>query len=397
MPQFMWRGINLAGTPCSGTIFARTPDDVAQVLFAQHIALTWCKKKRSWIFSRSVKSDEKVMFFQHLAILIEAGILLPQALVLVASQLHSSHLQEMVGEISLQVHQGISLGHALSAYPRIFDALEIKLIKAGEESGSLAQALTRICMYLDANQQFRQKIRSALMLPLFTFLFFIMISTVIFIWVLPRFADLFTAMHKDLPPLTQHLINASNAIKRGPSTPITLGLCFILILMLIGWRNARVRAILVRFLLRVPLIGRCMKLQFVSSFFQSLSLLIAGGVPVVSALHIIGESVQNNPFAVTTHVIAQDVIAGSALTGALAAHPWLFSQDIIAMVHVGQESGRLSTLCGHIAHTTQLQLARLLQRMTTLIQPALMIILGLCVALLIVAVYGPLCNIADIM
>jgi type IV pilus assembly protein PilC len=396
MPYFKWQGINIAGLICRGTTFARSAITLNTILDRKQIALLSYKNVTRFSLTPSISLKQKIALFEQLHTLIDAGILVPQALTIISDQLSSNPLQNKIHAIIAYIEDGHTLSTALTTHKNVFDSITIQLIKAGEESGNLAQALQAVCYHMRSSWEFKQKLRSALIVPAMTLLFFIAVMLLIFVVILPRFVHLFSMMHKELPPLTQKLLTISHFLKHQLLLLIVLCTGAVTIIAWYVQKNSQLKRWYSYAVLLLPFIGTCVRYRFLTHFFRSFSLLLQGGHKVVPALHIIESTLNNQYLKTTVNTIAQHVTMGTSVSTAMSEFEWLFDHDLVAMVHIGQESGRLAPMCSYNAQISQERLSQKLQTITVLLQPLLMLFLGLCVTILIVAIYGPICNMADI-
>src|SRR5579872_1850639 len=169
MPYFNWHGIALSGASKKGKLFARTQNELDAILFKRDIALLDCSLASPSRWLRSVSISTKIQFFRQLAALLQAGVLLPEALTIVTEQLDNPRFQEVVYAVANQVHQGKSLGQAMAQYPQLFDSLMIHMVQVGHQAGALAAALDMLSDYLESVVAFQKKIRSAAIMPALTF------------------------------------------------------------------------------------------------------------------------------------------------------------------------------------------------------------------------------------
>lgn len=397
MPYFKWRGVDMLGSWHSGKEFAKSTSHLDKTLLDRGVALLQSKPMQlSWL-SRTIKPADTVNFFKQLSVLIDAGMLLPQALALVGNQLNNPRLQEVVHRLADNVHEGIALSTALSNYRSIFDPLTIQQIRVGEESGELAAALNALSKSHEIKQDFHSRIRSALTLPLITLLFFFIIAAIIFVFVIPRFAELFAASRQEIPPLTRTMLQISKLARSWYS---------ILIIAITGgviWSTRLFssttagKGIFDRLWLSMPFISRIVRYHFLALFFQSLAMLLKGGMRLVPALNILHGIAQNHLLQEQIALLAHEIESGSSLSSALARQPGsLFTQDAIALVTVGEESGQLVGMLQKVANLFQQRVHKELTLCTVLLQPLLMILLGLLVTALIFSVYGPIFNLANV-
>jgi len=395
MPYFKWRGVTIVGDWRTGKQFAPSHQHLDAHLLKKQIALIESWPVTSRWFLRSVSRADTIQFFRQLSVLIQAGILLPEALAIAGAQLSNPRLQEVVYAVADAVQGGSSFGNALQRYPKVFSKIMVQLVQAGEESGKLAPALQALSDHLEATHDLYSRIRAALMMPVVTFLFFCAIVSGMFVFILPRFEHIFASMKVPIPPLTQTLLSIS-AFMRSGSMLMLLGVCVLIIFSL--WlfkRTTQGKNMLDAFWLKVPFVGGLLCSRFTAYFFHSVGMLLEGGMPLVPALSVVRQSIGNVVFAQQVAQVQKRVDAGESLSDALAeSDEGLFSPEAIAMVLVGQESSSLPMVLKRVAAAQREQIRSRLTSATVLVQPLLMVLLGLLVALLIFAIYTPIFNLS---
>lgn len=392
MPYYHWRGVELTGRLKKGKLFARSQDHLDALLLKREIALLSCWSVRQW-FSRPIFLSHKTEFFKRLAVLIDAGVSVPDSLALVGDQLDHPRFQEMIYHVYVQVVEGKALSEAMSSYPELFSVIIIQLVNAGEESGNLAQALEGICEHLVATQDFYNRLRSALMLPLITIMFFLTITGIIFTVIMPRFVEIFSSFNQEIPSFTKQLLAISNFMM---SSSMLIVIVALILMVWFLWRITRYgksRTIKEYCMLHLPFVGTIIQKRFLAHSLRSIALLVQGGVPIVHAVGFVRNATDHSIFSQQLFFLEQDIRAGSSLSDAMARHPQeIFSPDSIAMVQVAEESGRLAPLLHKTATTYHDQVIHKLTTLTMLLQPIIMILLGLLVGILVYAVYGPIMN-----
>ncbi len=397
MPYYKWCGVELTGTIKTGRIFARSVEHLDALLFKREIALLKSKCLTRRLIKTPIRLNHKIHFFQQLSVLVDAGVLLPEALALVAEQIEHTGLREVAHDLADSVQQGIGLSKAMQRYPRVFNQIMVQLIKAGEESGKLPQALDALCSHVQATHDFYLRLRSALLLPGITFAFFMLVVGIIFVVIIPQFAGIFASAQVPLPALTKTILAMSNFMNSRSMLLVLLGLG---IGALFAWRYSKSvsgKRLVDKLVISLPFIGPLLKKRFVAYFLRAVALLLEGGVHVVPALRMIAASVNNRILREYITELEVAVTAGSSLSDAMARHSQaLFSQDIVAMAEVGQESGRLASILKKGASSYHAKLVRQLSLITMLVQPTIMIILGLLVALLVFAIYVPIFELSSV-
>lgn len=396
MPVYMWRSIDLAGNIIKGVMAARSEQELEKLLFKADKALLSCKKKRITSRLRPISLITKIDFFKQLATLISSGIFLDQALrLLAASQKHAA-FRELIQDMQADVLDGYLLSDALMRHPELFDTITICLIKAGQESGQLSEALRQLCVYQEARNAFTRKVRTALFIPCITFLFFLVITLLIFIVIVPSFADMFLFSRQEIPQATQFIF-ALSVFLRSAQLPIACSALLALVLAIRYMvRKAGNKLRLDAFLLHVPLLGSFIKELHLSYFFQIIAMLRKGGVPMLDSLLIARDSIENDKIKSVIDTLRFSVENGSALSDAMIQARF-FESQVIALVEVGQESGQLPFLLFQAAQVYRDKVHKFLNLITIIIQPALMLLLGVMIMLLIFAIYLPIFNLSNVM
>lgn len=415
MPYFSWTGVNIVGDWQKGKRFAKSTDHLDTLLFRQGIALIKNSPVRWHFFQAAIKRTDLLLFFEQLSVLINAGILVPQALSLVGDQLSNPQLQEVVHMLADAVQEGNTLSDAMAQHKKFFDPMTVQHIKIGEESGNLSVALKSLCTSLEMTQTFYNQVRSALAMPMMGVVFFVVITGIIFVVIIPQFADLFVATRQEMPWLTRTIVSMS-AYLNSRYGVIFVGMFGLLLLMIRAYTKTGIgKQQSNSVCMQIPFIGRIMRTRLLGLFFQSMSMLLAGGMRIVPALHVLRIALGNSFFADQIQLLEQAVDSGSSLSQAMAQHPpshgtcygviprrsktktgWIvFAPHVVAMVAVGEETGQLVPLLDKVAHNYHNEVKKQLALCTVLLQPLLLLVLGLLVVLLVLAVYGPIVNLAS--
>lgn len=398
MPYFSWRGVDLSGRVHKGTTFARSVPELDARLFAQKIALMQAWQRRRWRFAGSgVDLPRKIDFFQHLAQLLQAGILLPDALAIVGDQQSHGRFQETIYAVAQQVGHGHSLSHALNGNQQYFDPFMVEIVAVGQESGSLALALQALADYLQAQDAFYKRLRAAVLLPMITFGFFLCVLGVILFAIIPQFATVFSSLGKETPAATRTLLAISSWVSGWRMGALFFALVLGAFLVHRAGKTRSGREFFDVFWLKMPFVGRIIRQRASAHFLHALSLLLDGGVPLVPALAIAKGVVRNSVLARCLETLVAEVSAGNSFSEALVIiQEPLFGPEVISLAAVGLETGRLSFFLARAAQILQAAVYRSIAFVATIIQPLLIVVLGLLIALLIISVYMPVLNLANI-
>jgi len=397
MAYFKWRGIDLTGTVRSVRSFARSENDLNAQLIDREIAMILCSPARPWLYARSINLSVKIHFFRQLAVLLQADVLLPDALHILGDLINNVRLREIICSTLADVQEGLPLSEALKKYPDIFDSLMVRMVRIGQESGTLGRAIQQLGDYLETTQSFRKKLKSAALLPLMTLTFFVMVVSVVFTVIIPRFADVFMSMKKELPYVTKLVINMSSLFRGRVILFFIIGLMLLIILLRQCAKSARGKIAIDMVILYIPLFGDLVKNSSLVYFLHSVSLLVDSGVQLLKAMHVSNKSIKNS--FIRSHVaqLEKEVAAGNSLSQSISRMPGsLLGQDLVAMVKVGEESGALGLMLKKAAMIYQGKVDRSIAFFTTIFQPLLMVILGLLITLLVFAIYLPIFSLSDI-
>ncbi|HJZ24411.1 MAG TPA: type II secretion system F family protein [Candidatus Babeliales bacterium] len=388
MPYFKWIGVDIAGTTQKGKQAAYSSQDLAERLLQRGVALLHCKSVYApsilWPINAKIKGD----LFKHKAKLLRAGILLPNVLEIAAQQSCNPIMYDTLFNVSRDIQHGVPFGKAFEKYDTMCDPIVTVMLTAGHESGNLINAVENVSLYFHKQHAFDKNIRSALAMPLLTLLFFVGISFFIFVFIIPRFADMFSSLQQELPALTRSMIKVSDFVRSG--SMIYVFIFFgITIFSLHYYFTTSGKKTWNKIIDYIPFIGVLSWQHHICQSLQALALLVNSGVSLVSGLAIVSNAV--NHLLVKSQLMAlhDEVASGQLLSRAMSLMP-VFLPEVVALVHIGEESGTLGQSLEGAALVYSDKLEESLRRFIFLLQPAVIIVLGLLVGTLIFAVYLPI-------
>lgn len=400
--QFSYQARTPEGESRSGTIEARSRNGAIEVLQRSNLIvvdlnpagagswLTW----RIKFFDR-VSQRDVVIFSRQLTTLFEAKVPVIQALRTLATEAENAVFRSAIGDILDDVSGGASLSQAFGRFPKIFGLFYINLVRAGEEAGKLEQVFTYLADYLERSYVLTAKARNSLMYPAFIFVTFIGVMAVMLVVVVPKLASIFADLDQQLPFYTRAIIWLSLFFRQW-------GALFLVFLVIAGtalqkfFVTERGRGIFDAIKIRVPLIGGLLRKIYLTRLTDNLSTLIVAGIPILRALQITADVVGNRTYAVVILEAAESVKSGNTISAAFERHaaiPPLVTQ----MIKIGEESGRLDFILKSAARFYQRDVDNLLENFVSLIEPALIIMLGLGVGVIVAAVLVPLYNLSTIL
>lgn len=395
MPYYAWRGVTLDGTYCKGSCFAPHEQQLDQQLFEQNIALLTHRTCRQ-IHIFPISLDSKKLFFEHLQLLLAAGLHIHQALTIIYQQTSDVRFASCVYHMREAIEHGQQLYKAMQVYPHIFTQEMISTTEIGMQVGNPVAALKALCVHLDMADAFKKRLRSMLLLPMCTFAVFIIILLIVLVYIVPRYAQLFLSMGKQIPAATQFLLSLHAFLISYHAILLSI---IVVASATVGWYVFRVPSIKItvdRWLLSVPYIGVFVQYVSLVYFLQSLALLLQGGMSLVPALEIARRSISNLYLKEYVRTMIDRVHAGSMLSDAMRdAQQSFFKQDLILLMSIGQEGSCLDIMVQRAADMYQQYVNRMLNAYVMMVQPMLIFVLGCLIAALIFAVYTPLFNLAD--
>lgn len=390
MPYFKWYGVDMAGTYRSGRCFAPSQLLLDHLLIKQEIALLKAQSVSMPRIGYRITQAAIVHLLSQLAILLQSGVFLADALLIVAEQSPNPYMQEIVYALAEQIHKGISLSDACRNYPHCFTPLMIHTIQIGQETGALAPALEQLCEQTMLVHNFSKELKSAALMPAITFAFFVCIATTIIFGIMPRFVQMLSIKHADLPAITRFLMHISSQIHM---IHVVIGVLVVVLGGMLGkWYYAcpSGKYFIDKGITRIPFIGPLMNTMWSIYYLRSLALLTKSGMALVPAMRIAAHTIDNAYWYAAVLRMSKEVEAGKLLSQAMMQEQQLFGQDIQALIAVGEQSARLSDLLVHAADSAQKRIKQQLAFYVQVFQPLLLLIIGLCIAGLIAATYIPI-------
>jgi type II secretion system protein F len=344
---------------------------------------------------RRVGSRDLVALTQQLATLLEAGLPLDRALGILEELASSPRVRQIVGDVRKSVRGGSSLGEALGKHhPRPFSRLYINMVRAGEKGGVLEPTLRRLAEFLEEAQEFREAIVSALIYP--ALLTAVGSAAIVFLmaFVIPRFADIFRDLGQAIPLPTEILLRVSGGIQAYWWALLLLVLAALLAFRValatpagrLGWD---------RFLLRLPLVGQVVLETETARFARVLGTLLRSGVSVVTAMNVVREMTGNVHLARAVDLVAEGVRRGAGMSAPMG-ESGAFPPLAVHMVRVGEETGRLEEMLLKVAATFEAEVRRLVKRLIGLLEPAIILTMGLLVGFIVVAMLMAIFSITDV-
>ncbi|MDP1644756.1 MAG: type II secretion system F family protein [Thiobacillus sp.] len=385
---FEWEGKDKNGKLVRGEIRAGGQAVVNATLRRQGILVSKVKKRRS-SGGRSIKQRDIAIFTRQLATMMKAGVPLLQSFDIVARGSANPRMTKLLNDIRSDVETGTSLSAAFRRHPLHFDALYCNLVEAGEAGGILDALLDRLAIYQEKTMAIKSKIKSALMYPIAVMVVAFVVLTVIMIFVIPAFKEVFSSFGADLPAPTLFIIALSEFFVSWWWAIFGLlfgGIYF----FLESWkRSVKMQMFMDRVMLKLPVFGGLVHKSVIARWTRTLSTMFAAGVPLVEALDSVGGASGNAVYSQATEQIQKDVSTGSALTTAMTA-TGVFPTMVLQMSAIGEESGSLDHMLGKAAEFYEEEVDEMVKGLSSLMEPFIIVILGVLIGGIVVSMYLPI-------
>ncbi len=339
------------------------------------------------LFGRITLNDVS-MFTRQMASLIKASITVVDALSALIDQTENERFKVVLSLVRQDVNEGASLGKALSKHPKVFNSVYINMVEAGEASGSLPIVLLRLADFQEGQVRLKNKVSSAMMYPVLMMVVAFLLIIGIFTFVMPKLAKIFTAMNKELPLQTKIMLAISDFLVNYWYIPLPTAIAAIWLFMsYISTKKGR------RwwhgFLLRTPVLGKLIRMLAVARFANSLAAMLAGGVPILTAMNIVKNIVGNELIMEAISQARENVTEGQSI-----AEPLKRSQQfpplVIHMIAIGEKTGELPQMLQNVSSTFEEQVTAKIDGLTALLEPAMIVGMGIVVALIVVSIFVPL-------
>jgi len=338
-------------------------------------------------FKNRIPLSNLVFFTRQLATMYSAGLTLERAIRGLASEERHPKLKKVLTNVGENIRKGLSLSEALQRHPGVFSTLFVSLTKAGEVSGNLDEILDELATYLENLDDVRRKVRSAMTYPIFMVVFLFAMMSAMFMWIIPMFSDVYVQLGANLPAATRKLVSLSEWISINFST-VVASLFGVAIGLWLVSKTRRGGYIIDSIKLKTPIFGSLMNQSILNKFSKTAGILLNAGVPVIEAMNLIAKIVSNRVYEVAIGDATEYIRDGFNITSALRRTE-IFPPILLQLSATGEETGELDTLLDKAADYYYKQVNALVERMTTLIEPILILMVGVIISVMVVITYLP--------
>jgi type IV pilus assembly protein PilC len=395
MAAFTYSAINAQGLELKGQLHAPDLEAAKEQLRSRGLLPQRLNEAKGGSASGAGKGFKKVkpkslqIFSRQFATLIEAGVSIVAALLILEDQTDDKNLAPVIAEVRADVESGIILSRALGRHPRIFNKLYVSMIEAGEASGTLDLVLDRVAVQIEKETAIKRRVKSALVYPTVVLIFASLVLTGMLMFLVPVFVGIFEELHGQLPTLTQYVVNASNLLRSR----------WYVIFPLVGlaiWgvrkakKTERGRQVWDRTKLRIPMkIGDVVLKVTMARFSRTLATLVGSGVDIVRALEITGATAGNWVVEEALTEVRMRVHEGVPIAQPLVENP-VFPAMVSQMIKIGEETGELEKMLGKIADFYEDEVDASIAALTSIIEPIMMICVGAMVGVIVISMYLPM-------
>jgi type IV pilus assembly protein PilC len=397
VPTYTFKAMDLAGVAAHGEVDAQSKQDVADQLKQRGlVVLDIASKYRSAelnieLFAR-VKPTDLAVATRQLSTMVSSGVTILRALTVLEAQTDSKLLQSTLADVRKDVEAGLLLSDALDRHPKVFSPLFVSMVKAGEAGGVLENALMRVADQLEKDAALRRQVRGAMIYPILVISFALIVLLALVTFLIPVFQGVFKQFGGNLPTLTQFMVDFS-AIIRHQWYLVLFSVVGMVAAFIFWKRSERGRAQWDAFKLRVPMkIGDVVQKVAIARWSRTLSSLVSAGVPIMQALEITGRTAGNTVIERSMDQVITSVKSGGTISAPLRQSR-AFPAMVSHMVGVGEETGALDHMLAKLAEFYEEEVSAAIKALTSILEPAMIILVGGIVGVIVISMYLPLFNV----
>ncbi len=396
---YEWKGKNPKGRKIKGEMEAETPEQVRTSLERRKITPTRVRKKPKDLFENisflqpKVKESDIIIFARQFSTMIDAGLPLLQCLEILYSQQDNPTFKKQLKHIKESVESGETFADALKKYPKSFNELFINMISAGEAGGILDVILQRLSAYAEKMAKLKKQVKGAMTYPAITLAVAVIVVGVILVFVIPVFEKMFADMGSALPVPTQMVVWLSNFVV-GHIVWMILGLIGAVFLFRQTYKSKKGRIFLDDMFLRLPVIGILIRKVAVAKFTRTTATMISSGVSILEALDIVGKTAGNKIIEFAISDVKVGISEGRSMADPLL-ESGVFPSMVCSMIAVGESTGALDVMMTKIADFYDDEVDQAVKNLTDMIEPFMLVFLGVVVGGLVIAMYLPIFSMAS--
>jgi type IV pilus assembly protein PilC len=398
MPVYLWKGKDRYNKNKKGEMEAPSEDVVRSELVRRKITSAKIKKKPKDLFENvsfmqpKVKGSDIIIFCRQFSTMIDAGLPIIQCLDILYAQNDNKTFKKMLKDVKSNVESGQTLAEAMRKYPKQFDDLFVNMISAGEAGGILDMILRRLSAYLEKAAKLKAKIKGGMTYPLVTIVIAIVVVAIIMVFVIPVFEEMFSGMGSALPAATQFVVKLSRAVKSNIFYIIGATIIFIYAIRRF-YKTEKGKTLMDDYVLKVPLFGDLIRKAAVAKFTRTTGTMLSSGVAILDALEIVAKTAGNKTIEKAVLDTRTAIAEGRTMSDPLA-ESGVFPSMVCQMIAVGESTGALDAMLTKIADFYEEEVDQAVENLTALIEPFMIVFLGVVIGGLVVSMYLPIFKMA---
>ncbi|MBR9985935.1 MAG: type II secretion system F family protein [Desulfosarcina sp.] len=398
MPIYLWEGKNRNNIVQKGEMEASSEDVIRSNLNRLRITPTKIKKKPKDLFENvaflqpNVTQKDVILFCRQFSTMIDAGLPIIQCMDILHSQQENATFKKMLKNIKEQVESGSTLADALKKYPKQFDDLFVNMVSAGEAGGILDTILRRLSAYLEKAARLKSQVKGAMTYPIVTMVIAVAVVAVILVFVIPVFQEMFADMGGALPPITQVVVGMSEFVKSKIHW-IVIGIIIFIFAFKKYYKTEKGRKLVDATMLKLPVFGLLIRKVAVAKFTRTMGTMLSSGVAILEALDIVAKTSGNKTVEQAIYTVRSGIAEGRTMADPLA-ESGVFPAMVCQMISVGESTGALDAMLEKIADFYEEEVDQAVDNLTSLIEPFMLVFLGVVIGTLVVAMYMPIFKMA---
>jgi type IV pilus assembly protein PilC len=394
MPLFTYKATDEAGKIFEDTIQAGSKDNAVTTLQSQGVKVLTIKKVgglSSFVIG-GISTSDKANFCRFMSTMLRSGMSVPDAVEIIRQESKNQKLQNVLADLSYQTKKGRSISSVLEQHPDDFDRVFLTMVKVGEESGTLEKTFEYLATQLTSSHELSQKVKGSMMYPAVIVVAMVGNGLLMAIFVLPRLAGAFLKLDVPLPSYTRILLTLGDFFGKYPlfviGGTIVAGLTFFSMFII-----KPTRILMIRVISRAPVVRNVIKNIDVARFSRTLSTLLRSGVPIIDSLDVSAESVTSPKIKAETKRFSPLVAKGQSLSDIMAREKTVFPSIMVQTIRAGEKSGSLEQVLGEVADFYEKEVEFSLKNLTSLIEPVLMLVIGVVVGIMVIIMIAPIYSI----
>jgi len=398
MPIYLWEGKNRNNIVQKGEMDASSEDGIRSNLNKLRITPTKIKKKPKDLFENvaflqpSITQRDVILFCRQFSTMIDAGLPIIQCMDILHSQQENATFKKMLKNVKEQVESGSTLADSLKKYPKQFDDLFVNMVAAGEAGGILDTILRRLSAYMEKAAKLKSQVKGALTYPIVTMVIAVAVVAVILVFVIPVFQEMFADMGGALPPITQVVVGMSEFVKSKIHW-IVIGIFIFIFAFKKYYNTEKGRKVVDATMLKLPVFGLLIRKVAVAKFTRTMGTMLSSGVAILEALDIVAKTSGNKSVEQAIYTVRSGIAEGRTMADPLA-ESGVFPAMVCQMISVGESTGALDAMLEKIADFYEEEVDQAVDNLTSLIEPFMLVFLGVVIGTLVVAMYMPIFKMA---